>query len=34
MWAALVESQTSNDELLQVNHLAIEKGKEVAEPLS
>ncbi|MEC8198930.1 MAG: hypothetical protein VX085_05140 [Pseudomonadota bacterium] len=32
--AALVESQTSNDELLQVIHLAIEKGKEVAEPLS
>ncbi len=32
--AALVKSQTSNDELLQVIHLAIEKGKEVAEPLS
>ena len=32
--AASVKSQTSNDELLQVIHLAIEKGKEVAEPLS
>ena len=32
--AALVKSQTSNDALLQVIHLAIEKGKEVAEPLS
>ena len=32
--AALVKSQTSNDELLQVIHLAIEKGKEVAEPLT
>ena len=32
--AALVKSQTSNDELLQVIHSAIEKGKEVAEPLS
>ena len=34
MRAPLVKSQTSNDELLQVIHLAIEKGKEVAEPLS
>ena len=32
--AALVKSQTSNDALLQVIHLAVEKGKEVAEPLS
>ena len=32
--AASEKSQTSNDELLQVIHLAIEKGKEVAEPLS
>ena len=32
--AALVKSQTSNDGLLQVIHLAIEKGKEVAEPLT
>ena len=32
--AALVKSQTSNDALLQVIHLAIEKGKENAEPLS
>ncbi|MEC7204308.1 MAG: hypothetical protein VXW49_11610, partial [Pseudomonadota bacterium] len=32
--AALVKSQTSNDAPLQVIHLAIEKGKEVAEPLS
>ena len=32
--AALVKSQISNDELLQVIHLAIEKSKEVADPQS